>query len=85
LRDAANGILDNVGGKYDAIPRVVTAQGPEITIAFSDPVPFHGWFLKTPKGGADTSNFEVKAKRGDEGEWKVVGRPSWRAWSSDLG
>jgi len=63
----------------------VTAQGPEITIAFADPVPFHGWLLKTPKGGADTSNFEVAAKKGSEGEWEVVGRPSWKAWALDVG
>jgi hypothetical protein len=32
---------------------------------------------QSPKGGADTSNFDIRARRSDDDEWSVVGRPSW--------
>jgi len=35
--------------------------------------------LQSPNGGADTSNFDIYAKNGDDGEWGLVGRPSWRS------
>ena len=34
---------------------------------------------QSPNGGADTSNFDIYAKNGDDGEWGLVGRPSWRS------
>lgn len=39
---------------------------------------------QSPKGGADTSNFDIRARRSDDDEWSVVGRPSWLG-SSDPG
>jgi hypothetical protein len=29
-------------------------------------------------GGADTSNFDIHARAGKDGEWSLVGRPGWR-------
>jgi hypothetical protein len=159
-RDAAPGVLEASAGPYAKVARKVEEDGPSIAIAFQEPVPFYGWYLKvclaclhshadfrrslgllgtilmtcprgwqrahtdllqvardtpesrqcrdalsnndkvilsipavnvqppsdpcplapqSPQGGADTSNFDIYAKNGDDGEWALVGRPSWRS------
>jgi len=82
-RDAAPQILGSLSGNYDEFSRAVRVEGPQIHITFDAPVPFHGWFLKSPAGGADTSNFDVHAKSAG-GDWILVGRPSWKSTSSPL-
>lgn len=39
---------------------------------------------QSPKSGADTSNFDIHAKNGDDREWSLVGRPSWRSEAFNL-
>lgn len=85
MRDAAPEVLGKIGGKYDELARSVTTEGASITIVFGEAVPYHGWFLKTADGGADTSNFEVQAKIGAPAAWEVVGRPSWSLTIENIG
>lgn len=68
-----------------AISRVFGQEGPALTISYQKPVPFAGWLLVNPEGGADSSDFAVYASNHNaseaeavpEGEWKLVGTPSW--------
>jgi hypothetical protein len=59
--DSAPDILGKVMGKYDSVPHTVFQDGPSIIVSFADKVPFTGWYLESPEGGADTSNFAVYA------------------------
>ena len=78
--------------KYGNVPRTVFRDGNSIIVSFSSRVPFTGWFLESPVGGANTSNFVVHASNyaanidGDAESastsippdaWKLVGTPSW--------
>ena len=59
--DAVPHILDHVKSKYDSVPHTVFQDGPSIIVSFADKVPFTGWYLEIPEGGADTLNFAVYA------------------------
>jgi hypothetical protein len=76
--------------------RVDRQVGSQITVSYERPVPFHGWLLSNPHGGADSSNFAVYASNhstseaGDvpDEEWALVGGPAWtlpRQWIHFLG
>ena len=90
--DAAVEMTEQFKSKYDLVQHTVFRDGPSITVSFADKVPFTGWFLESPDGGADTSNFAVHASNhvvagiGDAeaasngiplDAWKLVGTPSW--------
>ena len=73
-----------------ATPRTVFQDGASIVISFADKVPFTGWYIDSPEGGADTSNFRVYASNYEAvdamsasssiplEEWVLVGTPSWK-------
>jgi hypothetical protein len=90
--DAAAETSEQFKNKYDLVPHTVFRDGPSITVSFADKVPFTGWYLESPEGGANTSNFAVYASNNDiagSGDaaaasngipldaWKLVGTPSW--------
>ena len=60
-------------------------NGSQFTVSYEKPVPFTGWLLLNPEGGADSSNFAVYASNysapeaGDvpDEEWTLVGTPAW--------
>jgi hypothetical protein len=64
--DAAPETLEHFKDKYDSVARTVSREGPSIVVSFADKIPFTGWYLDSPEGGADTSNFVVHASNHDD-------------------
>lgn len=67
------------------VDKVFDQESPIATVSFEKSVPFVGWLLVNPKGGADSSNFAVYASNHTvsaagavpEREWTLVGTPAW--------
>jgi hypothetical protein len=81
---------DGSGEPNLATPQTIFQEGASIVISFAGKVPFTGWYIDSPEGGADTSNFRVYASNYEAvdamsasrsiplEEWVLVGTPSWK-------
>ena len=97
LHSAAGLFTEEVLGRDSAVPRTVFREGPSIVVSYAEPVRFKGWYMEAPKGGANTSNFQVLASNFEVGhilsasgdvpadEWTMVGGPSWKTFRFGAG